>query len=206
MYTDFDFMVDQQNHYLQRSHNHKSLELRTIAIVAAVIIAVTALGLMGSLPQNEPNIADKESQTEAEIHKLVNVQRIEHGLEPLLYDKELGKIAKAHSLDMYKRDYFAHDTPEGIELEDRGKSAGYDCRISILDEDMYYDGIFENIFKKESIDTLIHREPKSIAHGAVEWWMGSPDHRDLILHELLTVNGIGVVISENKILVTENFC
>ncbi len=100
MYTDFDFMVDQQNHYLQRSHNHKSLELRTIAIVAAVIIAVTALGLMGSLPQNEPNIADKESQTEAEIHKLVNVQRIEHGLEPLLYDKELGKIAKAHSLDM----------------------------------------------------------------------------------------------------------
>ena len=47
---------------------------------------------------------------------------------------------------------------------------------------------------------------KSTAQSAVEWWMGSPDHRDLILHELLTVEGIGVVISENKILVTENFC
>ncbi len=182
------------------------MEPKFIAIPAAVIIAVIALGSMSMLPQNDPNIAQRESQAEAEIHKLVNIQRSEHGLEPLIYDRELGKIAKSHSIDMVKRDYFSHFTPNGVGPEDRGKNAGYDCRNYISDEEIKYDGIKENIFINESESSLISAIPKEIAQDTVEWWMNSPEHNAVILDKLLHVDGIGITWSQNKILVTHNFC
>ena len=182
------------------------MEPKFIVIPAAVVIAVMALGSMSLLPQNEPNIAQRESQAEAEIHKIVNVQRSEHGLEPLIYDRELGKIAKSHSLDMAKRDYFSHDTPNGVEPEDRGENAGYDCRNSTPDEEIKYHGIKENIFINESELSLISEHPKEIAQDAVEWWINSPEHNAVILDKLLHVGGVGVTWNQNKILVTHNFC
>jgi len=177
-----------------------------LAIPVVVVIALAALFSMNSLPQNEPSIVQRESQTEAEIHKLVNIQRVEHGLEPLIYDRELAAIAKSHSQDMYDRDYFEHDTPDGIEPEDRGKNAGYDCKISIPDEGIYYDGISENISMTESEYSLLLDNPKTLANDTVDGWMSSPLHRDLILDELFSVHGIGSKISENRLLITQNFC
>ena len=182
------------------------MEPKFIVIPVAVVIAVMALGSMSLLPQNEPNIAQRESQAEAEIHKLVNLQRSEHGLEPLIYDRDLGKIAKLHSLDMAKRDYFSHDTPKGVKPEDRGKNAGYDCRNSTSDEEIKYYEIKENIFINESESSLISKHPKEIAHDAVEWWMNSPEHNAVILDKSLHVDGVGVTWNQNKILVTHNFC
>jgi uncharacterized protein YkwD len=182
------------------------MEPKFIVIPAAVVIAVIALGSMSLLPQNEPNIAQRESQAEAEIHKIVNVQRSEHGLEPLIYDRELGKIAKSHSLDMAKRDYFSHDTPNGVKPEDRGENAGYDCRNSTPDEEIKYHGIKENIFINESELSLISEHPKEIAQDAVEWWINSPEHNAVILDKSLHVDGVGVTWNQNKILVTHNFC
>ena len=182
------------------------MEPKFIAIPAAVIIAVIALGSMSLLPQNEPNMAQRESQVEAEIHKLVNIQRSEHGLEPLIYDRELGKIAKSHSLDMAKRDYFSHDTPDGVEPEDRGKNVGYDCRNSTLDEEIKDYEIKENLFINESELSLISEQSKEIAQDAVEWWMNSPEHNAVILDKSLYVDGVGVTWNQNKILVTHNFC
>jgi uncharacterized protein YkwD len=160
---------------------------------------------MSLLPQNEPNIAQRESQAEAEIHKIVNLQRSEHDLEPLIYDRELGKIAKSHSLDMAKRGYFAHDTPNGVEPEDRAKNAGYDCRNYISDEVKDHE-IKENLFINESESSLISEQSKEIALDAVEWWMSSPEHNAVILDKSLNVDGIGVAWNQNKILVTHNFC
>ena len=182
------------------------MEPKFIVIPAAVVIAVIALGSMSLLPQNEPNIAQRESQAEAEIHKLVNMQRSERGIEPLIYDRELGKIAKSHSLDMAKRDYFSHDTPNGVGPEDRSKNAGYDCRNSIPDEEIKHDGIKENIFINESESPLILEHPKEIAQDVVEWWINSPEHNSVILDRLLHVDGVGVTWNQNKILVTHNFC
>ncbi|QMU55348.1 MAG: hypothetical protein GKS07_10895 [Nitrosopumilus sp.] len=182
------------------------MEPKFVAIPAAVIIAVIALGSMSLLPQNDPNIAQRESQAEAEIHKLVNIQRVEHGVEPLIYDRDLGKIAKAHSQDMAKQGYFDHSTPNGIKTEDRGRNAGYDCRESTSDDEMSYAVIKETIFIKESESSLVSESPKEFAQETVEWWMNSPEYNTVILDKSLSVDGIGVALNQNKILVTQNFC
>jgi uncharacterized protein YkwD len=182
------------------------MEPKFVAIPAAVIIAVIALSSMSLLPQNDPNIAQRESQAEAEIHKLVNMQRVEHGVEPLIYDRDLGKIAKSHSQDMDKQGYFAHNTPNGVKPEDRGRNAGYDCRESTSDDGINYDGIKETIFIKENESSLVLESPKEFAQEAVQWWMNSPEYDTVILDKLLSVDGVGVTWNQNKILVTQNFC
>ncbi len=162
--------------------------------------------------ENEPpaqmilSLEERERAAEAEIHFLINLEREAYGIEPLSYDDELAEIAAAHSNDMYDRNYFEYDTPDGIEPADRGKNAGYDCKISIPETNEYYDGIVENIFKKESTESLSLRGTNSIAKDAVDAWMGSNLHRGIILDNLLSVEGIGVKISENQILITQNFC
>lgn len=182
------------------------MDPKLIVIPVIIVIAIAALGSTSMLPQNGESISDRESQTEAEIHLLVNEQRVEYGLEPLLYDREIGKIAKSHSMDMTQRDYFSHDSPNGTEPEDRGRNAGYDCTIPIPGTNEFYDGIVENIYKKEDTESLLIREPQSIAKETVGGWMDSSIHREAISDELLSVEGIGVSINQNVIYVTQNFC
>jgi len=68
------------------------------------------------------------SELELQIHQLINNERQKYGLQPLAYDNTLSIIAREHSRDMEERNYFAHDTPEGIEPADRGYKYGYfDC-------------------------------------------------------------------------------
>jgi len=65
------------------------------------------------------------SELEMQIHYHVNEERKNYGLNPLLYDYTLAVIARSHSKDMADRNYFEHDTPEGIEPADRGYQYGY---------------------------------------------------------------------------------
>ena len=48
------------------------------------------------------------SSTEAGLLTSVNKTRTAHGLAPLTVDFTLVRAARAHSLDMLRRDYFAH--------------------------------------------------------------------------------------------------
>lgn len=65
---------------------------------------------------------------EQEIHVLINQQREQQGLTPLQFDQKLADVAREHSSDMATKNYFEHDTPEGVAPDQRGKSAGYaDC-------------------------------------------------------------------------------
>ena len=73
---------------------------------------------------------------------------------PLTYNGLLAKAAQAHSLDMFERNYFAHDTPEGVTPSQRMKKAGYKGG---------YTG--ENIAR--GYDT-----PKDVVDG----WIDSPGH------------------------------
>lgn len=182
------------------------MESKFVAIPTAVFISIIALGSMSLLPQNDPNIGQRESQAEAEIHKIVNIQREEYNVEPLIYDRDLGKIAKSHSQDMVKQDYFSHDTPNGIKPEDRGRNAGYDCRKTTSDSTVNHEGIKETIFIKENESSLDLESPKEFAQETVEWWMNLPEYNAVILDEQLSVDGVGVTWNQNKIVVTHNFC
>ena len=60
---------------------------------------------------------------EATLWQEVNAARARHHLIPLERRPDLDRIARAHSEDMARRGYFAHETPEGRNPLDRIQSS-----------------------------------------------------------------------------------
>ncbi len=170
--------------------------------------------LQEKTPLNQKSTIDK-TELEKQVHHLTNQYRIQNDLDELSWDEELSNVARSHSYDMALRNYFSHETPEGINPTGRGESQGYTCQkiIGIL----IYSGIAENIFRNNLYDTVWYTNgiPTSyewntldeIAQTTVDGWMDSPGHRKNILTETFDREGIGVEISsDDKVYITQNFC
>lgn len=56
---------------------------------------------------------------------LLNVERTQRGLAPVLTSPLLGKAATLHATDMVRRKYFSHVTPNGEDLHKRVARTGY---------------------------------------------------------------------------------
>ncbi len=67
-------------------------------------------------------------QIEYLVHEFTNQERLNHGLSQLAIDSEITQVARGHSSDMAEREYFAHETPEGLTPTDRAEQKGYSCR------------------------------------------------------------------------------
>ena len=102
---------------------------------------------------------------------------------------------------MADRDYFDHDTPEGLDSTARGKAAGYDCR---KDYGSYYTyGLGENIHYTSGMGGTT----KDVARYTVLEWMQSPGHRDNIMDSAYDKIGVGVAIDGgDTVYATQNFC
>ena len=157
----------------------------------------------------------KAQQIENLVHEFTNQERLNHGLSSLAFDSEITQVARGHSSDMAEREYFAHETPEGLTPTDRAEQKGYSCQkmVGLL----IYSGLAENIFQGHLFDSYytINGEITSyewnteeeIAKITVDGWMNSPGHRENILTEIFDREGIGVKITEDhKVYVTQNFC
>jgi uncharacterized protein YkwD/uncharacterized membrane protein required for colicin V production len=110
------------------------------------------------------------SNDEAGMLELVNRERTSRGLKPLVMNDALREVARAHARDMFKRGYFAHETPEGISPSQRMDSAGIRYRTA-----------GENLALAPSLD---------IAHDGL---MDSPGHQANILNVDFGTVGIGVL-------------
>ncbi len=108
---------------------------------------------------------------------LINSQRRQFGLVPLVEDTRLDRAAQGHSDDMVAHGYFEHVSPSGSTPETRMMATGY------LAGNVGYE-IGENI----AWGTLSLATPASI----VTAWMNSPDHRANILRAAFRQTGIGV--------------
>jgi uncharacterized protein YkwD len=105
----------------------------------------------------------------AQVAKLTNAQRTQHGCAPLRVDARLAGAAQAHSADMDHRHYFDHDTPDGKTPWDRIKAAGY---------------------SQPGAENIAMGQPTPAA--VVDAWMNSPGHRANILNCDLKAIGVGV--------------
>ncbi len=105
----------------------------------------------------------------AEVVALTNVERARHGLRALAVDPRLAQAADAHSADMARRGFFAHESPDGRQVWDRAVAAGY-----------AYRKVAENIAAGQPTAA-------EVVHG----WMESPGHRANILDPVLTQIGVG---------------
>jgi uncharacterized protein YkwD len=89
---------------------------------------------------------------------------------PIQLESHLTAAAQGHSDDMAARNYFSHDTPEGLDFSTRIANAGYPGFAGA-----------ENIAKGQRS-----------AQQVMAAWMNSPDHRANIENCEYTAIGIGV--------------
>ena len=109
---------------------------------------------------------------QTQVVRLFNQQRAAHGLAPLKADARLGQAADAHSADMLRHGYFAHDDAHGT----------WDDRIR------------RYVTRREVGEILAFGTGEYAAPTEmVRTWMQSPEHRSIILTPDLRRVGLGVV-------------
>ena len=114
-----------------------------------------------------------EERAERRMLALINRDRARTGLRPLIMDKELRAVARAHSREMFRLSYFAHESPRTGSPQDRLDAAG-----------IAYLAAGENLAYQPDVET---------AHRAL---MNSPGHRENILSPLYRRVGIGIIRGE----------
>ena len=112
-------------------------------------------------------------EMESETEKAVNRIRVQHGLAALVSVPTLVNVARAHSADMVRRNYFDHVDPDGRHPSDRVTDAG-----------VSWTKVSENLAMNAGMDDPVAR--------AVQGWMESPGHRANILDSALTHTGVGI--------------
>lgn len=123
------------------------------------------------------------AELEARMLELVNSERTQAGLQPLVMDEALTRVARRHSADMLARGYFSHHSPEGKSAFDRMRGAG----IAFL----------------VAGENLAFAPTVKIAHGGL---MDSPGHRANILRPQFGKVGIGIMDAGPRgIMVTQQF-
>lgn len=139
------------------------------------------------------------AELELMVHEGINAARRNVGRSPLIWREDLAELARAHSDDMTKRNYFSHDTPEGLDPTDRLHEAGLSCRSG------FSYGIAENI----AIETSLSN-PSVTATEAVAGWIGSPGHRENLLGIQYDATGIGASFGVwqgyKAVYLTQVFC
>jgi len=122
-----------------------------------------------------------EAKLQNQLLTLINNSRTQYNLPPLTLDSKLNTLAKNHSQNMIDFNFISHIDQEGNSPNDRRINAGIKTPIG------------ENISKDTSIKTT---------H---EGLMRSASHRQNILFENWTKIGIGIVLKDGYLTITEDF-
>ena len=142
------------------------------------------------------------------IFQYTNRERIAYGKNPLEWDGKLAAVARAHSKDMAKNDFFSHINLNGDGPTERAEKAGYPIRKD-LGWGHYLVGIGENIDELPTGNVVGHgyvsNTPDDIAKTCVESWMKSLAHRENILESDYTNIGVGVAYDGQNYISTQNF-
>jgi hypothetical protein len=118
---------------------------------------------------------------------LVNKDRKRNGLKPLKMQDDLREVARKHSLDMARKDYFEHENFQGKSHFERLE----DARITDVVSG-------ENLAKIRGYKNPVLRAEIGL--------MNSPGHRANILNPNYNTVGIGIIKSANQIYYyTQNF-
>jgi uncharacterized YkwD family protein/spore coat assembly protein SafA len=109
------------------------------------------------------------SRFEAEVVRLVNIERSKQGLNELKHNWELSRVARYKSEDMRNRGYFSHTSPTYGSPFQMIRSFGISYRTA-----------GENIAKGQA-------SPEAVVRS----WMNSSGHRANILNSSFTEIGVG---------------
>lgn len=106
---------------------------RSLALAVALTASVLASAPVANAAcsgENEVVTNSNLAASEAAMVCLVNEYRQSNGRSSLAVDSRLTAAARAHSQDMVARNFFSHDTPEGLDPFTRIVAAGYPSNAS----------------------------------------------------------------------------
>jgi uncharacterized protein YkwD len=150
-------------------------------------VAVASLSSGAGVAVERAPKASSATSIERRAFDLINRERSAKGEEPLVWDEELCRMARQHSEDMARQDFFSHGGPDG-DTVDRARALGI----------RGWRALGENIAYNQGFD-----DP---AGFAVERWMGSVKHRANILSEMFTRSGLGIArAADGRIFFTQVF-
>ena len=134
------------------------------------------------IPAARPQDLRADHEAAAEVFELLNLARIDAGLEPLAWSEPLADVALRHAFDMYLNGFFAHDSPSSGDLGDRLRAASITFRIA-----------GENL--------ALAVTPTEVHRGL----MDSPGHRANILGTGYRRVGVGVVSGRLGLMTVQVF-
>ena len=135
------------------------------------IAAVLAVALIATPAASARVAVSTHTSTEQSVVNLINKYRAKKGLHALKVDGSLITVARGHSRDMIKRNYFSHRSTTGTDPSDRIARAGGQGAIG---EDLAW-------------GTGSYASPSAI----VKLWLNSPPHRRVLFDKDLRHVGIG---------------
>ena len=128
-------------------------------------------GQVLNIPKTDETVVNYEN----EVIRLVNEIRVKNGLNPLISDWELSRVARYKSQDMKDNNYFSHTSPV------------YGTPFNMMKKfGISYKTAAENIAKGQ-------KTPQAVVNS----WMNSSGHRANILNPSYKKIGVGYVAGGN---------
>lgn len=164
------FLPHPSNNFRSKLLHHKSL----LFVITLLFLGSFALSL---IRQNFPQVLGISSDISlSQLVSLTNQKRQEKGFPPLELDEKLSKAALQKASDMFYKNYWAHNAPDGTTPWVFIRDSGYSY---------VYAG--ENLARGFANSSDI-----------VNAWMASPDHRDNLLSE--NYSNVGFAVKKGKLL------
>ncbi len=158
---------------MEESYMNKYLRISKVSFIFLILF---------SLKTSLIKSAEFMTKEEAEIVKLTNSERINYKLTQLKIDPTLMNVARYSSKYMAERDESSHHCIDGKRTAQRVKESGY-C---------------DHAYSTEIILTY----PLFVKHNdytkVLKSWMGSPEHKKIILNADREEIGVGMATSKKN--------
>lgn len=155
-------------------------------------VAVGLSGCVEAASAPRPDTERAETLTRAGINNL----RREAGVSELASSDDLATTARAHSRDMYERDFYAHENPDG---------EGPNDRVACGASETIHRGIIGYVETQDG-ERWNCRETEPLAAYLVRGWRLSTPHRKAILEPNHKRAGVGIYAGADEFFATALFC
>lgn len=172
----------------RESNNHRPKLLHHKSLIIVIVSFVMFSFFLNSLKKNAPDVLGTSINiNQEELLNITNKDREKEGLQKLVINDDLSKAAYLKGLDMFQKNYWAHNSPTGDTPWVFFKKAGYD-----------YTYAGENLARGFATSSDV-----------VKAWMESQSHRENMLSPNYQEVGFAVIdgklLGEDTTLVVEMF-
>ena len=160
----------------KETNNYRSDLLHHKALLAVILLFISAGLFTSFIKSNFPAVLGISANiSNQQLLILTNQQRQNNNLAPLTDNSELDQAAANKAADMFSKDYWAHNAPDGTTPWVFIKSAGYNY-----------------IYAGENLARGFNS-----ASDVINAWMNSPEHRQNVL--LPNYQNVGFAVATGKL-------